>query len=192
MSASQNRGLASLAAVSLVLALASACSRTPEEPSRPSASDPPSAQRPSKPLTCPSDPEGGPPMLPVHTLTVRETNAQFSCELVYKPRDTQRGLMYRTQLDDDHGMLFKLPRRVQQFWMRNTCISLDMLFVDEDGSIKGILEKVPPLNDESRSIGEPTTYVLELAAGASAKFGVQAGQHIDLPAAIRDLSVPGE
>jgi len=192
MSASPRTLLASLLATTLLLA-ACACSRTPEEPNRPSTSETPApttAPAPAKKQTsCPADPEGGPPMLPVHTLTVRENNVQFACELVYKPDDTQRGLMYRTHLADDRGMLFKLPRRIQRFWMHNTCISLDMLFVDEDGTIVGILEKVPPLNDESRSIGKPTTYVLELAAGAASRFGVQAGQHLDLPATIRELAV---
>lgn len=190
MSASPSSKLVSsaYAGVTLLLLTACACSRMPEEPNRPATSETTPAP-PKKQTSCPADPEGGPPMLPVHTLTVRENHVQFACELVYKPADTERGLMYRTHMADDHGMLFKLPRRVQRFWMRNTCISLDMLFVDEDGSIVGILERVPPLNEESRSVGKPTTYVLELAAGAASKFGIQAGQHIDLPATIRDLAV---
>lgn len=167
-----------------------ACSRTPEEPSRPASSDAPAAPKAQKQASCPIDPEGGPPMLPVHTLTVRENGVQFACELVYRPNDTERGLMYRTHMADDHGMLFKLTHKVQRFWMHNTCISLDMLFVDDDGSIVGILEKVPPLNDESRTIGKPTTYVLELAAGASSKYGLAAGQHLEIPATIRELAIP--
>lgn len=166
----------------------SGCSRTPEEPSRPSGT-PIAATAKAKAVTCPPDPDGVPPMLPVHTLRVRENNVQFACELVFRPDDTERGLMYRTQLADDHGMLFKLPLRIQRFWMHNTCISLDMLFIQDDGTIAGILERVPSLNDESRSIGKPTTYVLELAAGAASKYGLQAGQHFEIPPEIRDLKV---
>lgn len=178
------------AVIACAATLVAACSRTPEEPARPASPEATqSAPKPSKPATCPTDPEGGPPMLPVHTLSVRESGAQFSAELVFKPNDTARGLMYRTQMADDHGMLFKLTRKVQRFWMHNTCLSLDMLFVDDDGGIVGILENVPPLNEESRSIGKPTTYVLELLGGASSKYGVQAGQHLEIPATIRDLAV---
>lgn len=182
------RPLLSLHVLATSLCLTSACSHTPEEPSRPATLNSPVAARPSK-ATCPADPEGTPPMLPVHTLTVRENRVQFACELVFRPDDTERGLMYRTHMADDHGMLFKLPMRVQRFWMRNTCISLDMLFLQEDGSIVGILERVPILNDDARSVGKPTPYVLELAAGAVAKYGLQVGQHLEIPAAIRDLQV---
>lgn len=172
------------------LLLVAACSRTPEEPARPIGAD--TVASPAKPqpaATCPPDPDGS-PMLPVHMLTVRENHVRVACELVWKPDDTERGLMYRTFMADDHGMLFKLPRRVQRFWMHNTCISLDMLFVDTDGTIVGILERVPILNDESRSVGKPTPYVLELAAGAAARYGLVAGQHLEIPPEIRDLAVP--
>jgi uncharacterized membrane protein (UPF0127 family) len=177
------------AAAACVVWFASGCSRTPEEPSRPTTASNSTSAAPLRAATCPPDPDGI-PMLPVHTLSIRENSVQFACELVWKPEDTERGLMYRTQMADDHGMLFKLPRRVQRFWMRNTCISLDMLFIDTDGTIAGILERVPNLNDDSRSIGKPTTYVLELAAGAASKYGLQAGQHLEIPAEIRDLKVP--
>lgn len=165
-----------------------ACSHTPEEPSRPAISAEP---RPiTKPQTqCPRDP-GGAPMLPTHTLSVRESGVKFVCEFVYQPADTERGLMYRTEMESDHGMLFKLRRKVQRFWMHNTCLSLDMLFLDDDGTVLGIVDNVPPLNDESRGIGQPSTYVLELNAGAAAKYGVTVGQHLELPSSIRDLEPP--
>lgn len=169
----------------IVLSLSCACTPTPEEPERVAQS--PAPARAAKPRECPADPQNGGPMLPTYTLAVRESGVAFRCEFVYRAADTARGLMYRTELQDDHGMLFKLPRRVQQFWMRNTCLSLDMLFIDDDGAIVGILENVPPLNDEPRGIGKPTSYVLELASGAVAKFGLQVGQHLEIPAAVRDV-----
>ena len=99
------------------------------------------------------------------------------------PRETERGLMYRRAMPPMQGMFFSLGgRRVQTFWMRNTCIPLDMLFVDQDGLIVGILENVPPMNDEPRSVGCPSPYVLEMNAGWSRRHGVRAGQKVRLPA----------
>lgn len=104
-------------------------------------------------------------------------------ELAKTDAERARGLMYRRSMPDNHGMLF-LQRgepRVQSFWMRNTCISLDMMFIEEDGFIAGILENVPILNDEPRRIPCPTSYVLEVNGGWSRKNGVKAGQTIQLP-----------
>jgi uncharacterized protein len=175
----------------LLLLVVTACSRTPEEPK----SDPAlasAARAPSKPKACPPDPDGAPPMLPVHTLTVREVGAQLACELVYKPADTERGLMYRAQMPEDHGMIFKLTTKVQRFWMHNTCIALDMLFLDDAGTVLGILHDVPPLNDESRSIERPSTYVVELNGGVAAKLGIESGHHFELPATIRELKAASD
>lgn len=91
--------------------------------------------------------------------------------------------MYRTHMPDNAGMLFDFPGqpKVQSFWMRNTCIPLDMLFIQEDGFITGILENVPTLNEASRSIPCPVRYVLEVNAGWTRKNGVRAGQFVKLP-----------
>ncbi len=104
-------------------------------------------------------------------------------ELAKTDQERARGLMYRRSLPENSGMLF-LPKgkpRVQSFWMRNTCISLDMMFIDEDGFIAGILENVPILNDEPRRIPCPTSYVLEVNGGWARTHGVKAGQSIQLP-----------
>ncbi|HEX7602742.1 MAG TPA: DUF192 domain-containing protein, partial [Polyangiaceae bacterium] len=66
-------------------------------------------------------------------------------------------------------------------WMHNTCISLDMMFIDEDGTIVGILENVPTLNDEARTVGCPSRYVLEVNGGWSRRHGVSAGQKAVIP-----------
>ncbi len=85
-------------------------------------------------------------------------------------------------MPDDHGMLFDLhTRKVQGFWMRNTCIPLDMMFLDGDGTIVGILEQVPVLNEEERTVGCPSRYVLETNAGFARKHGIKAGQKVKLP-----------
>jgi uncharacterized membrane protein (UPF0127 family) len=107
-------------------------------------------------------------------------------ELALAPRDVEKGLMYRTQLADDKGMFFRLEgRRDHMFWMRNTCIPLDMMFVDDDGLIVGIVEGAAPLTESTRSVGCPSVYVLEVAGGWSRKHGVAPGQRLTVPAAAR-------
>jgi len=89
--------------------------------------------------------------------------------------------MYRTSMPDEQGMLFSWnTEQVQTFWMHNTCIPLDMLFIAKDGTITGILEQVPTLNDAPRSIPCPVSHVLELNAGYSRAHGVRAGQRIKI------------
>jgi uncharacterized membrane protein (UPF0127 family) len=106
----------------------------------------------------------------------------IAVELANTPQETARGLMYRRSMPADHGMLFDLRvRKPQAFWMRNTCIPLDMFFIDDDGLIVGILEQVPVLNEDERSVGCPSRYVLEMNAGFARKHGIKAGQHVKLP-----------
>ena len=108
--------------------------------------------------------------------------ASVEVELALSDDEVTRGLMYRTHMPDDHGMIFRLEdRKEQTFWMHNTCISLDMMFIDEDGTIVGILENVPTLNDEARTVGCPSRYVLEVNGGWSRRHGVSAGQKAVIP-----------
>jgi uncharacterized membrane protein (UPF0127 family) len=82
----------------------------------------------------------------------------------------------------DHGMIFDLGvHKVQEFWMHNTCIPLDMLFLDDDGFVVGILENVPTLNDLPRRVPCASSYVLETNAGWARRAGVRAGMHARLP-----------
>ena len=92
-----------------------------------------------------------------------------------------RGLMYRTQMDGDSGMLFSWDEDSRRsFWMQNTCIPLDMLFIAGDGTVVGILEQVPTLNTLPREVPCPARHVLELNAGWARAHGVTPGQHVDL------------
>lgn len=132
---------------------------------------------------CPQDPEAtgtAPSTIALEFPDV--SGVHVDAELVRTEHDTERGLMYRKQMDEEHGMLFDLRERMDhRFWMHNTCIALDMLFVDSDGLIVGIVENAPPLNDDSRSVGCPSRWVLEVNAGWSRRHGVRAGQHLALP-----------
>jgi uncharacterized membrane protein (UPF0127 family) len=136
---------------------------------------------------CPEDPLGGPLKVPEVTVTFGNPNIPaVRAELMRTPVENQRGLMYRRSMPWDRGMLFRLARRtVQEFWMRDTCIPLDMIFVDDDGTIVGILENVPPMNEEPRSVGCPSAFVLEVNAGWARKNGLKAGQNMAIPDAAR-------
>ena len=196
-------------ALGSLLVSISVCNRTPEEPQRPSAVtiatpsaavDPhpaprndhrclratPDAPPPVAPPAqrCPVDPAGGPPAAAATTLHFTEASGSpgLEVELAKTPEQSARGLMYRTHMASDHGMLFALGTRDDHaFWMHNTCISLDMMFVDDDGTIVGLLENVPTLDDHPRSVGCASRYVIETNAGWCRQHGVSAGQRVELP-----------
>jgi uncharacterized membrane protein (UPF0127 family) len=146
----------------------------------PAAPPPPVAPGPAP--GCPADPEGGPPKVPVVGIGFSDGGLHIDAELVTSQHDTMRGLMYRTSLPEMRGMLFDLrAREDHEFWMHNTCIPLDLLFIDEDGLLVGIVENAPTLDDTSRGVGCPSRYVLEMNAGWSRRHGIRAGQFVTLP-----------
>jgi uncharacterized membrane protein (UPF0127 family) len=132
---------------------------------------------------CPADPEPSLPTVPVVRVTFPDAGGiAVDAELVRSEHDTMRGLMYRTGMGADHGMLFDLRfREEHKFWMHNTCIPLDLIYVDEDGLVVGIAENAPTLSDESITVGCPSRWVLEVNAGWSRRHGVKAGQRVSLP-----------
>jgi uncharacterized membrane protein (UPF0127 family) len=151
----------------------------------PTPATPPPPAPPGPAPGCPRDPH--PHTLDLVTVRFPEADggpAQVTAELARAPQDTERGLMFRTSMDEGHGMLFDLgSHKVQEFWMRNTCIPLDMIFIDDDGLVVGILENVPTLNEASRSVPCESSYVLEVNAGWSRRAGVRAGTRARLPGA---------
>jgi uncharacterized membrane protein (UPF0127 family) len=131
---------------------------------------------------CPPDPEGpSKPTVVAHVTFPETPDVAVDAEVVRSEHDTMRGLMYRTSLADDRAMLFDLRvREDHKFWMHNTCIPLDLLYVDEDGLIVGIVENAPTLNDEPRGVGCPSLYVLEVNAGWARRHGIRAGKHMNI------------
>jgi uncharacterized membrane protein (UPF0127 family) len=134
---------------------------------------------------CPNDPIFGGTKMQTGQVTFPDApNApSIVAESAAQDAERERGLMYRTHLAKNAGMLFLPdgPPRVQTFWMKNTCIPLDMLFIDDKGTVVGILENVPPMNLEPRSVHLPSSYVLEVNAGWCKANGVAAGQKVKLP-----------
>jgi uncharacterized membrane protein (UPF0127 family) len=94
-------------------------------------------------------------------------------EVVATEATIQRGLMYRQHLPPEDGMLFLLGiEKDWTFWMRNTLIPLDMIFIRRDMTVAGIVENAEPKTDTLRSVGEISYYVLEVNGGWTRAHGV--------------------
>jgi len=120
---------------------------------------------------------------PTVTVDTGERKVPFKVELAITPQEHERGLMYREHLAPDAGMLFisESPRR-QVFWMKNTLIPLDMIFIGADWRIAGIVENAEPKTLSAREVAAPSQYVLEIGGGLSARYGIRAGQAVDFQA----------
>lgn len=100
----------------------------------------------------------------------------FTVELADTPDEQARGLMFRESLAPDAGMLFDFHvSRPTSFWMQNTLIPLDMLFIRADGSIARIQVNAKPLDTTSIPSGEPVRFVLEIPGGRSVELGIAVG-----------------
>jgi len=171
-------------------AAAAALANKPDAAGRciaPTPTEAPPLPPPASASACPADPEGIPTLKVMQVGFPDATgNPKLEVELVTTEKEIQRGLMYRRTMPEEHGMLFRLADRSDHtFWMHNTCMPLDMLFVDDDGLIVGIVEGATPLTDTTRSVGCPSSWVLETNAGWVRRHGVRAGQRLGLPAAAR-------
>ena len=92
--------------------------------------------------------------------------AEVSIEVVDTPPKIQRGLMYREHLPPDAGMLFLMGEEEDHaFWMRNTLIPLDMIFITRDLTVAGVVENAEPRTETLRRVGAPSLYVLEVIGG---------------------------
>jgi len=120
---------------------------------------------------------------PTVTIDTGERKVPFKVELAITPSEQERGLMYREHLDPDAGMLFisDSPRH-HVFWMKNTLIPLDMIFIGADWRIAGIVENAEPKTLTSREVPGISQYVLEIGGGLSARYGIRAGQLVDFQA----------
>lgn len=129
-----------------------------------------------------------PVTFPKDMLTV-ETSAgarhRFNIELATSPQQIAQGLMYRRQMAPDAGMLFIFERPDPAvFWMKNTFIPLDMIFIGVDGRILNIAERTIPQSETPVPASGPTRAVLEVNGGTSARLGIKPGdrvRHSSLP-----------
>jgi uncharacterized protein len=107
---------------------------------------------------------------------------RFTVEVASTPEQQQMGLMHRSALAPDRGMIFPFdaPRQAS-FWMKNTLIPLDMIFVRADGSIANVEANTVPLSLQPVYSEGPVAAVLEIAGGRSAELGIKAGDKVEWP-----------
>jgi uncharacterized membrane protein (UPF0127 family) len=103
----------------------------------------------------------------------------FQVEVAVSEEQQHIGLMHRSELPADHGMLFAYDHpEVMKFWMRNTFIPLDMLFMGHDGKIMAIAQNVQPHDERPVGPNEPMWAELELPAGTVARLGIRTGDTV--------------
>ncbi|GGY94291.1 DUF192 domain-containing protein [Novosphingobium colocasiae] len=158
-----------LAALALLAAVA--CSQGPQE----AAATPPVSAAPSADAAAPSvHPDSGLRVIP---LTVRSAGGvhTFRVELAGTSAEQARGLMFRSRMGADEGMIFPMnPPRVPSFWMHNTVLPLDIVFIGEDGRILNIAHG-KPYDESLLSAAGFAIGVLELNAGRAAELGIVPG-----------------
>ena len=105
---------------------------------------------------------------------------EVKVEVARTDAETQRGLMYREKLEPGHGMLFlfKQPRQMV-FWMRNTYIPLDMVFITSARRVLGVVESAQPLTDDPRSVPGISQYVLEVPGGWAGDHRIAPGTPVE-------------
>lgn len=136
----------------------------------------------TEPDTSASEQEAHPrsdlPIIPV-TVNTGEVSHEFATELAQTPEEQARGLMFRTQLGDFEGMLFpSKTRQVRSFWMKNTPLPLDIIFIAPDGRIANIARGEPYSTDSVRSEG-PAVAVLEIRGGRAEELGIEPGDSVE-------------
>ena len=106
-------------------------------------------------------------------------------EVARTDEERSRGLMFRRDLPPGHGMIFIFDADAEHgFWMRNTLLSLDMIFLGGDRTVVGVVERAEPKTEITRSVGKPSRYVVEVAGGEAAAHAIGPGTRavfVDVP-----------
>jgi uncharacterized protein len=152
------------------LALVASCS--------PGAADA-GAKAPAAVATASVHPISGLKVGPV-TITSGSKRRVFKSEFARTSSEQAKGLMFRTNMADDEGMIFlRNPPDRASFWMRNTVISLDIIYVGLDRRIINIAANAVPYDETPLMSGGPTLAVFEINGGLAAKLGIQPGDRVD-------------
>jgi hypothetical protein len=117
----------------------------------------------------------------LQTLEIASKNGvhAFSVEMAVTEPEREKGLMFRKKLPEGNGMLFDFHREQEVgFWMQNTYIPLDMIFIRGDGRILRIAENTEPLSTRIIPSNGPVRAVLEVIGGTARKFGIAPGDHV--------------
>ena len=124
------------------------------------------------------------PAAEMQTLEIATGNGvqSFSVEVMTNDADRAKGLMFRRELPDGQGMLFNFQTDQEvAFWMENTFISLDLIFINADGRIRRIAEKAEPMSRATIPSGGPVRAVLEVIGGTASKLGIKEGDRVVHP-----------
>lgn len=149
--------------------LVAACSPQPSAEASPATQTSAAAQHP----------ESGLKVIPLTVSTQNGKTHRFRVEVAASPAEQSQGLMFRTKLGPDEGMIFpSSPPQTRSFWMKNTVIPLDIIFIGPDRRIINIGHGVPYSLDPVLSEG-PTVNVLELADGRAAELGIEPGDRVN-------------
>ena len=137
------------------------------------------ATAPASPATeAPRTAPSGLDLVPLDIHSATGTH-HLTVEVARTPEQQGQGLMFRAALAADMGMIFPFPNpRMASFWMRNTLIPLDMIFIRADGTIARIAADTVPHSEESISSGEPVAAVLEIKGGRAAELGIREGDRV--------------
>jgi uncharacterized membrane protein (UPF0127 family) len=124
---------------------------------------------------------GPQPRLRTTPLTIQTATGEhrFTAEMAITPEQTSRGLMFRESVPDGEGMLFDFGRdEVVTMWMRNTPVSLDMIFIRRDGRVATVAENTTPLSEAIISSRTPVRAVFEVRAGTARRLAVRPGDQV--------------
>jgi hypothetical protein len=119
--------------------------------------------------------------LPMEDISIETQHGvqRFHVEIADNDAEREQGLMYRRSMPADHGMLFTFPEpSPQSFWMHNTFLSLDIIFIGPDGRILNIADHATPFSDDNLPSAGPVLGVLELNAGTAQRLGILPGDRV--------------
>jgi len=120
------------------------------------------------------------------TTTAEIKGKKFTMEIADTPASSERGLMYRDSLGSDRGMVFILGKPgTYPFWMHNTRIDLDIIWLDQDGKVVTIIT-MKAYDEHEQANKDPASFAIELNSGEAARLGLKVGDKIALPAAVTD------
>lgn len=124
-------------------------------------------------------PKSGLPVIPLTIGSANGTAHAFRVEVARTSEEQAKGLMFRTAMGANEGMIFPMdPPRDAAFWMRNTVIPLDIIFIGKDGRILNIAANAVPYSETALPSAGPVKGVLELNGGRAAQLGIRAGDTV--------------
>ncbi len=169
-----------VAALSLSLLALAACQGKAQEAGSPGQT--PSVTTNAKDKS--AVPAAAPSSVPLTIVTATGNRIALQSEIADTPEARARGLMHRRSLGRYAAMLFPMGSDADwSFYMRNTLIPLDMLFLDAQGTVVGLVEDTRPLDETPCKAGVPSRFVLEVNANFSKDHGIGVGARVELPAA---------